>query len=209
MEQPNEVIILGAGGLGREMAVLCRRVGLTVKGFADDDATLGFVDGLPVLGNMAWLHEQTPRQQLVLGIGTPALRAKWMRSFAAVGWTFPALVDPGARLHDPNTISLGAGTVVTDGCILTTRVHLGQGVLVNLACTLGHDVTMDSFSALMPGVHVSGKVSMAAEVMVGTGAMILPGLSIGSGARVGAGAVVTHNIPSGETWTGVPAKPLS
>lgn len=41
---------------------------------------------------------------------------------------------------------------------------------------------------------------------IGAGAMILPGVVVGEGAAVAAGAVVTHDVPPGEIWAGVPAR---
>lgn len=40
-------------------------------------------------------------------------------------------------------------------------------------------------------------------------AVVLPGVTIGEGAVVAAGAVVTKDVPDGETWGGVPARRLS
>jgi len=41
---------------------------------------------------------------------------------------------------------------------------------------------------------------------IGGGAVILPGVTIGVEAKIGAGAVVTKDVPYGETWIGNPAR---
>jgi acetyltransferase-like isoleucine patch superfamily enzyme len=49
-------------------------------------------------------------------------------------------------------------------------------------------------------------IKIGKNVWIGAHVVILPSVEIGDGATIGAGAVVTKNIPSGETWVGVPAK---
>ena len=54
--------------------------------------------------------------------------------------------------------------------------------------------------------YEGGNVMIGKNVWIGCHVTILPGVLIGDGAIIGAGAVVTKNVPSGETWGGVPAK---
>ena len=46
------------------------------------------------------------------------------------------------------------------------------------------------------------------DVWIGASATVLGGVTIGEGAIIGAGAVVTRDVPPGETYAGVPARRL-
>ena len=46
-------------------------------------------------------------------------------------------------------------------------------------------------------------------VKIGASVTILCGIHIGDNAIIGAGSVVTKDVPPGETWAGVPAKPIT
>jgi UDP-3-O-[3-hydroxymyristoyl] glucosamine N-acyltransferase len=108
---------------------------------------------------------------------------------------------------------LGIGAVICAGNILTTNICLGVHVQINLDCTIGHDVVLDDYTTLAPGVHLSGCVHCGKRVYIGTGAVIINGtqedpITIGEDAIIGAGACVAKSIPAGQTWVGIPAKPL-
>ena len=49
-------------------------------------------------------------------------------------------------------------------------------------------------------------MAVGANVWIGGGAIILPGITIGDDVIIGAGSVVTHDIPSGITVIGNPAR---
>jgi sugar O-acyltransferase (sialic acid O-acetyltransferase NeuD family) len=207
MSHPLPIVIYGAGGLGSEILVLVRRIGLVVTGFLDDGMAEGqFVSGVQVLGGMSWLDHHTA--SLILAFGDPKMRRKISDSILikkGVELSAP-LIDPAASLLDPSTIELGNGTILTAGVVLTTRIQIGTGVLINLNSTIGHNTTIGNFTSIMPGCNLAGNVCIGSEVFIGSGATILGGITIGDGALVGAGALVNRNIPPGVKVAGVPAK---
>jgi acetyltransferase-like isoleucine patch superfamily enzyme len=79
-----------------------------------------------------------------------------------------------------------------------------------LDCTIGHDVVIEDFVTLSPGVHVSGNVHIKRGAFIGTGVNILNGSSetplvIDEGCVVAAGACITRPTEPYTMYAGVPA----
>jgi sugar O-acyltransferase (sialic acid O-acetyltransferase NeuD family) len=212
-----QIAIYGGGGFAREVAWLVESCNFNyaqyqVVCFIDDNPALQgqVVNDFPVM-SLKMAYSQFPQAKVVSGIGAPRTRQLIVEKAAAIGFDFLTLIHP--RVECSRWVEIGTGTVVCAGSILTTNIRLGQQVQVNLDCTIGHDVIMDDYATLAPGVHVSGWVHMGKRVYVGTGAVIINGtqdhpLIIEDDVVVGAGACVTKSVASGVTVVGVPAKPL-
>ena len=212
-----QIAIYGAGGFAREVAWLAQSINeLTAKYqvvcFIDDNEEIQnqIINGIPVMGLLK-ARERFPNACVVGAVGTPKTRQLLMEKAESAGFSFETLIYP--RVERSQWTEIGEGTVICAGNILTTNIKIGRHVQINLDCTVGHDVIMADYTTLAPGVHVSGWVHFGQRVYVGTGAVIINGtqkkpLSIGDDAIIGAGACVTKPIPEGETWGGVPARPL-
>ncbi len=97
---------------------------------------------------------------------------------------------------DVNSITVGAGCNIQDGCIL----HVGSDhfpLVLDPDVVLGHRVTAH-------GCHIGR------GALIGIGATVLNGARIGEEAIVGAGSVVTTGsvIPPRTLALGTPAKPV-
>lgn len=210
-----EVIVFGTGGFGREVAWLAEEA-ITPTGertkpvcfMVDDEKDYGtIINGLPVMSPEAAMRE-FPHAGVAIGIGDPSARRRVGDRLKELGCRFPVLIDPSVRRS--RIVHFGQGVIVCAGSILTTNISLEDHVHVNLDCTIGHDVVVESYVTLSPGVHISGRVHIEAQSYLGTGAVVINGttsqdLLIGRGAIVGAGACVTRDVSQGATVVGVPA----
>jgi len=209
---PPRIAVYGGGGFAREVAWLAEACGHEVVCFIDDDPSkIGrTLNDIRVLSIEEAASAFTDAH-VAAAIGSPKTRETVTRRAEQHGFRLATLVHP--RVERSRWVTFGDGAVICAGNILTTNITIGRHVQINLDCTIGHDVIMDDFATLAPGVHVSGWVTLGRRAYVGTGASIINGtedrpLVIGEDAVVGAGACVTRSVDPGVTAVGVPARPL-
>ena len=208
------IIIIGAGGFGREVLSLVEAINrqnqsFNFIGFVDDGITKGItINGYPVLGNTEILMEWAERVNIAVAIGNPKTKRNIVSKISKNKYIkFPNLIHPSIFFSNFGN-SIGVGNIICEGNIITTNVTLKNHIILNLACTVGHDTIINNFCSFMPAVNISGEVNIKESVYVGTGAKIINQLEIGENTIVGAGAVVFKSLPSNCTAVGVPAKPI-
>ncbi|MDP8236389.1 MAG: acyltransferase [Candidatus Erginobacter occultus] len=103
-------------------------------------------------------------------------------------------------------VNIGAGSFIYG----YGDIEIGDYCLIaNGVETIGGDHTVDDLSRPMRFQGRSEKgIAIAADVWIGTRAVILGGVTVGEGAVIGAGAVVTSDIPPRAVAAGVPARVL-
>ena len=203
-----DIAVFGAGGFGRETALMIRQINKikpewNLLGFFDD-GTSEEVDGLTMLGDLTTLNGWQKEIYIAVAVANPLIRKKIVTNIINPFIHYPVLIHPLCQTGDDNN-TFGKGCILTSGCVFTTNIHLGDFVIVNLLSTVGHDVTIGDFSAIMPNCSLSGFDKIGSGCMIGAGARILQNLSIGINVNVGAGAVVTKNVEDNITVAGVPA----
>lgn len=210
--RPDDLVIYGTGGFARELHQIVEDIDEVASrwrflGFIDDDAgrRASKVHDHPVLGDASWLTAH-PGTHVAIGIGSPEVRRQIVRSIELEHPTtrFATLVHPRAWVG--SRITVGSGSVVAAGCLLTTDLRVGDHVIVNLGCTIGHDATLEDFVTLAPTVNVSGGVRVGEGAEVGTGAAIIQGIHIGRWSVAGAGSVLIRDVPADVTVVGNPAR---
>lgn len=208
--QSDEVIIVGAGGHGREVAHVLRArraadlAAPRLVGFVDDadvDPTL-LAPFAPRLGTVAQGLAAHPRAAVIGGVADG--RVRW--GLVAGRTATAALIHPLADVGED--VVLGEGTVICSHASLTTHVTVGVHVHISRGAAIGHDAVLEDYVSIMPLAAVSGSVRLGARVFVGTGAVIRQGVTVGEDAVVGMGAVVLRDVPAGVTVIGSPARAM-
>lgn len=209
--QQTPLVIIGAGGFGREVLDLVRDVNRTAPtfdflGFLDDgEVNSNLLErlGAPLLGPTSQLANLAAAY--VIGIGTGEPRRRIDSLAQSWGRTAATLTHPSATVG--SDVEIGDGAVVATGVRLATHTVLGRHANVNMNSTIGHDSVVEAFATLYAGVHLGGGCIIEEGATLGTGCIILPNVRVGRGAVVGAGAVVVRDVAPDTTVVGVVARP--
>ena len=197
------LVLVGAGGVGREALDVAIAAGETVVAFVDDARAGSEIRGLPVVEpsdlDPAWRHDR-----YLVAIADPAARARLAELFDAAGLTAATLIHPRAIVAPETTVA--AGVLVMGGAHISSSVTVEEHAQVHYNATVGHDTRLERFTAVFPGANVAGTVVVGEGATIGSGAIVLQGRRIGAGATVGAGAVVTADVAPGAVVVGVPAR---
>jgi sugar O-acyltransferase (sialic acid O-acetyltransferase NeuD family) len=205
------LVIIGAGGFGREVLDLVKDVNRAVPtfeflGFLDDGEAGGPLlerIGAPHLGPSSHLADL--RASYAIGIGTPGPRRRIDALARSWGRAAVTLTHPSATIG--SDVQIGDGAVIAAGARLTTHIVVGRQAHINLNCTIGHDVIIEDYATLYPGVHLGGGCVIEEGATLGTGCVVLPNVRVGRGAVVGAGAVVVRAVAPDTTVVGTVARP--
>ena len=204
--------IVGAGGLGREVLLLVRQINeqcptWEVTGFYDDRAPAQpAIHGIPYRGTIADLNTTPEPLSVIVAVGSSHSRRAIVGRLTSAQLQFATLVHPTVAHASHQQISIGEGSVICQGCILTCDIQLGRHVLLNLGCTIGHDAVLEDFCSLMPHANVGGEAHLETGVYLGTNATVINQIHVGAHTVVGAGAVVVRALPASCTAVGVPAR---
>ena len=207
------IVIVGAGGFGREVKILIDQINkvenkFNFMGYYDDGFLKGAdINNFKILGGISDLDLQEEPMCVAIAIGAPETKKRIVEKLANPLLNFPKLIHPSVIIGD-DFVAIEEGVIICAGTIITCNVEIQKFVILNLMCSVGHDTVIEEYASFMPSVNISGEVLIRKEVYVGTGAKIINQLEIGEKTIIGAGAVVSKSIPANCTAVGIPAKPI-
>lgn len=213
------IVIVGAGGFGREVLAIIRDINEAAEAGGSDAVYdfLGFIDdgepnmerihrlGVVHKGGMNFINALPQGCQYVIGIGSGEVRKQLSVRCDSAGLQAATLVAPTAYIGPD--VRLSPGAVVCAHASLTTNIEVGQHVHINLNSTVGHDAVLEAFSTVNPLSAVSGDVTVGECSMIGTNSAVNQGIRIGRGSLVASGSAVIKDVADKTLVAGVPAVP--
>lgn len=206
-----QLIIVGAGGMGRTMFDMVREscgyeTEFIIKGFIDDNvkALERFKSYPPIIGTIA---DYFPYENDVFLCSIGGIfRAECISKIMARGGEFISLIHKTARIG--SNVVMGIGNMVGAFTTIAADVKIGDFNFIQSLTIIGHDVIIGNFNRIDSQVMMVGATAIGDHNMIHTGAMINHNVHIGDDCTIGACSFVTMDVESGSTLFSSPARRL-
>jgi sugar O-acyltransferase (sialic acid O-acetyltransferase NeuD family) len=199
VEIVKRLLIVGAGGLGREVGnwaidAINESSGWIITGFLDDNpnALYGKTTSIPLIGSVAGFVPSNG-VYVVIAMGNPAVRRKLHEELLVKGAQFANVIHPTAIVAEG--ARLGVGVVAAPFSILSADSCIGDGVVVNYHAVIQHDAEVGRWSYISSHGNVGGGASLGQEAVVGTHSVVPPCAHVPDHYMVSPGTVFEpHNL---------------
>jgi UDP-3-O-[3-hydroxymyristoyl] glucosamine N-acyltransferase len=102
-------------------------------------------------------------------------------------------------------VTIGANSCIDRGAFGDTVV--GENTKIDNLVQIAHNVVIGRNCVLAAHTGISGSCVIGDGCMLGGRVGLADHVTVGPGARIAAASGVMHNIPAGESWGGIPARP--
>ena len=209
-----KIIIYGAGGLGKEIALLIENINFVdcsweIIGFVDDTIKIGteIYAGYKVIGSQKILAALNEEIYVICAFGDGIARQSVYKIISKNKYVLiPTLVD--ASVNFGKNIIIGKGTVVCKGSSLTVDTRIGEGVLLNVGAIVGHDSSIGNYSTLSPRAMVAGNTKIGQRCTLGAGCFVLEGIKITDDIKIAPLSGVYRDIDKPGVYSGNPARQI-
>lgn len=193
-----DILIIGAGGIGREAAWIIEEINKVnerwnLLGFVDDSSKMWGkeLNGYKVLGDLNTLLFLKSKPYVIVAMANCKVKKHIIEKLKG-NFEFATLIHPSVRISD--YIKVGQGTIIYPGTILTVNTTIGNHVLISGNCGIGHDTEIGDYSSVLWGCNFSGYDTLGEGCFIGVGTSIAQGISIEAGYKAMTGSNIIESI---------------
>lgn len=205
-----ELIIIGAGGMGRTFySNALESVGygteFVIKGFLNDFPSLDQFENYPPIIGTIKDYQPCENDVFICSIGSKQ-RKHCIEEIIGRGGKFINLIHQTARLY--TNAKLGIGNFIGAYTVIGNDARVGNFNMIQSYSVIGHDAKIGDWNRIDTHVTCVGGIVIENHVDIHTSAVISHNVVVESEANVGACSFVIRKVKKGTTVLGNPAKRL-
>jgi sugar O-acyltransferase (sialic acid O-acetyltransferase NeuD family) len=203
------IIIIGAGGFGREVYQYINIVYPTnqykVKGFLSNNPNdlNNFDINVEILGDEK-SYEIEENDRFIFAIGNIEAKKRIVSTLKEKKAKFLTLIHPTSIVF--STAKIGEGVVICPFVTVSDYVVIDDFAMLNFYSSVGHDSKIGKYSILSPYATINGFSTLDDEVFLGTHSTVTANKKIGHGSKISANSVAMYNVKPYSLVYGVPGK---
>ena len=204
-----DIIIVGAGGLGRKIFACLNRINKIeptwhVLGFIDDnsDAFNNVKIDSKIIGSISDYTRSSEREYLALALSDVNQKETISNLLLEKGGKFATIVSPEAILGD--YVEIGEGSIVMTPYNIESGAKIGKFVTV-LGSTLALDGVIGDYSTTAGFANLTN-AKIGKKVYVASHVVLTENLTIGDDSIISVGSIVMKNVKAGTKVFGYPAR---
>ena len=204
-----DLVIIGAGVFGQEMARAVRRLVAqegqqwNLLGFIDEAQT-GEVAGCKILGTLADFLKMDKSIQYFVADMDGSVRQQVAQKCKAAGFTGATIIDKVGSMAQG--CEIGEGCYIGEECFLSPAVKIGAFCVLERGCIVGHDTQLGDYTTFRFGANLGGDSVIGSHNSLGIRSVIINMVNTPDHCDFAAGSCVIKNTNVPGYYEGVPAK---
>ena len=211
MMNDKQIYALGIGHNTPVFIDLAEACGYTIVGLYHYNAErTGDIDhGFDILGSFEDLFSMGDLSSMnfLLTMGDNEIRTELSNKIISLGGSVPTLIHPTAVISRFAEIS-PIGVYISPFTYVQADSSIGRNTILLSHVNISHTTAIGSSCFIAGGVTIGAYTIVEDYVFVGQGALSISGKvsRIGRESYIGARCLITHDVPKGVVYSGIPGK---
>ena len=209
MQNQKNIIIIGAGGLGREVLEVIldinknsKSIYYNILGFLDDTIKQEtFINKVKVLGKVSTAKEIS-NSLFLIAVGNPLSKSSIFKSLNLGLERFETLIS--LKSFVSNFTDIGFGSIIFPFASISTNVKINNFVTI-LPSLIGHECAIGNFSTISGNCSINGNVTLKEEVFIGSNSTVISGITMANQSKLGAQSLLIKSTQKSTSYFGNPA----
>ena len=123
--------------------------------------------------NLSKIININSKSYFIASMTNTEIKKKCINIGLDAGLELTSIINPAAYVC--SSANIGVGVYVAANAVVSSRAYISDNCIINYGVIVGHDVKIEKFSTLNPGVVIGGNSLIGKNVLIGANSVVKQG----------------------------------